>query len=196
MEEAVRRNYGLRIIRQDPWECLLSYLCAQNTGIPNIKNMLNRMAGLYGKKIGEEGSGAYAFPDAARLSLCCDTDIRCCSTGYRSAYICRTSAVAAGDAEWAGRIGALGYPAARKEIMKFPGVGPKVADCVLLFGFQFYESFPVDVWIRRIMNRLYGAGNPEGPMTPGEYATIAGFGRNLFGGYAGYAQEYLFAGRR
>ena len=100
------------------------------------------------------------------------------------------------DPDWADRIRSLDYTGARKEIMKYPGVGRKVADCILLFGFQFYESFPVDVWIRRIMNDLYGTGNPAGPLSERDYDRIADFGREHFGNYAGYAQEYLFAGRQ
>jgi N-glycosylase/DNA lyase len=194
--EAVERYRGLRVMRQDPWECLLSYLCAQNTGIPNIKRMLGNMAVMNGKKIASGGQEAYAFPWADDLSRCCDSDLKGCSTGYRSGYICRTSSVIAEDPGWSDRIRSLDYKGARKEIMKYPGVGRKVADCILLFGFQFYESFPVDVWIRRIMNDLYGTGNPAGPLSERDYDRIADFGREHFGNYAGYAQEYLFAGRQ
>lgn len=196
IRQAVERNRGLRIMRQDPWECLLSYLCAQNTGIPHIRNMLGNMAAMNGKRIADGDSSAFAFPSADDLSRCCDSDLKGCSTGYRSGYICKTSLLVAEDPKWDEKIRNAGYHEARKEIMKFPGVGGKVADCVLLFGFRYYESFPVDVWIRRIMSELYGLGRAKGPMSAGEYKTIAEFGREHFGEYAGYAQEYLFAGRR
>lgn len=195
IRETAGRYRGLRVMRQEPWECLLSYLCAQNTGIPNIRRMLGNMAAMYGKRIGSGDTEAYAFPSAEDLSRCCDSDIRVCSTGYRSGYICKTSAMAAGDPGWADNIRALDYHGARRAVMEFPGVGRKVADCVLLFGFQFYEAFPVDVWMRRIMSGLYGAGNRGGPLSDRDYDLIADFGRERFGRYAGYAQEYLFAAR-
>ncbi len=193
---AAGKHPGLRIMRQDPWECLLSYLCAQNTGIPNIERMLSNMSAVHGGRISPERTDICSFPSPEALSRCCDSDLRVCSTGYRSRYICRTAAIAAGDPGWAERIRTLDYPGARRAVMEFPGVGPKVADCILLFGFQFYEAFPVDVWIRRIMNDLYGIGSAEGPLSAGDYDRIADFGREHFGRYAGYAQEYLFAGRR
>jgi len=196
IQRAVERNHGLRIMRQEPWECLLSYLCAQNTGIPNIRRMLGNMAAMNGQRIVSGDLEAYAFPAAKELSRRCDMDLKSCSTGYRSGYICRTSAMVADDTGWADRIRSLDYTDARKEIMKFPGVGRKVADCVLLFGFQFYEAFPVDVWIRRIMNDLYGVGKRDGPLSDRDYGLTADFGREHFGKYAGYAQEYLFAGRQ
>ena len=196
IRQAVERNRGLRIMRQDPWECLLSYICAQNTGIPNIRRMLEKMSVMSGERIISGEAGGYSFPSAEGLSRCCDSDVKVCSTGYRSGYICRTSAIVAEDPGWADNIRSLNYPEARKALMKFPGVGRKVADCVLLFGFQFYEAFPVDVWIRRIMNDLYGTGRSDGPLPVTEYDRIADFGREHFGRYAGYAQEYLFAGRQ
>lgn len=196
IRHAVERNRGLRIMRQDPWECLLSYLCAQNTGIPNIRRMLNNMSAMHGERITAGDMDGYAFPAPGVLSRCCDSDLRICSTGYRSKYICETSAIAAENPEWAEKILSIDYPEARRAIMEFPGVGRKVADCVLLFGFQFYEAFPVDIWIRRIMNDLYGVGRLEGHFSGRDYDSIADFGRGHFGRYAGYAQEYLFAGRQ
>jgi len=196
IRRAVERNRGLRIMRQEPWECLLSYLCAQNTGIPNIRRMLDNMSAIHGERISSGDTKGYAFPSAGVLSRCCDSDLRNCSTGYRSKYICTTSGIAAENPDWAENIRSLDYPDARRAIMQFPGVGRKVADCVLLFGFQFYEAFPVDVWIRRIMNDLYGVGRPDGPLSERDYNSIADFGREHFGRYAGYAQEYLFAGRQ
>ncbi|WOF15261.1 DNA lyase [Methanoplanus sp. FWC-SCC4] len=195
IEKAINERYGLRLVRQEPWECLLSYICAQNANIGFISRMLENMSAMCGEKIGTD-EGSYSYPSAESLSQKCVTDIGCCSTGYRAPYICETSFAVMSDPKWSKRIQNLGYPDARKEIMKYKGVGPKVADCILLFAFQKFESFPVDVWIRRIMNGFYGIGNPEKPMSSSEYASISSFARDHFGEYAGYAQEYLFAGRK
>ncbi|UUX91496.1 hypothetical protein [Methanoplanus endosymbiosus] len=96
---------------------------------------------------------------------------------------------------WADEIAELGYEQARGKIMEFKGVGPKVADCILLFAFQKFESFPVDVWMSRIMSEFYDVGNPKATLSAYEYDRIRRFAKDYFGDYAGYAQEYLFANR-
>ncbi|WP_245618584.1 hypothetical protein [Methanogenium cariaci] len=138
----------------------------------------------------------YAFPTPEALATLSLEEIRGCSLGYRAPYIHKTTAAIAADPPgWAERIRKLPFEEARRALQAYPGIGPKVADCVLLFGFQKYESFPVDVWIRMIMHRLYGIGNPEKSLTPAEYERIRRFAQEHFGPYAGYAQEYLFAVR-
>jgi len=192
---AIKEHMGLRIIRQEPWECLLTYICAQNANIAFIERMLANMSQLCGERISTDFGCAYAYPRSDKLSIFCETDISGCSTGYRSAYICETAYEISQDKKWAEKILQADYETARKEIMRYKGIGRKVADCILLFGFQKYESFPVDRWVDRIMHKFYGIGDPEKPLSCGEYEKIRKFGQEYFGQYAGYAQEYLFAGR-
>ncbi len=192
--DAVCRTGGLRIVRQDPWECLISYLCAQNANIPFITRMIENLCRAAGKPIAApDGTVRYAFPTPAALCALTLEEKRGCSLGYRAPYIHKTAAAIAAESGWADRIRGLPFEEARRALQACPGIGPKVADCVLLFGFQKYESFPVDTWMRMIMHRLYGIGNPDVSFTPAEYERIRRFAQEHFGPYAGYAQEYLFA---
>ncbi|MDE4907937.1 DNA lyase [Methanogenium marinum] len=192
--DAVSRTSGLRIVRQDPWECLISYLCAQNANIPFITRMIENLCHAAGESItAPDGTVWYAFPTPDALSALSLEEKRGCTLGYRAPYIHKTAAAIAVDPGWADRIRKLPFEEARRVLMAYPGIGPKVADCVLLFGFQKYESFPVDTWMRMIMHRLYGVGDPEKSFTPAEYDRIRRFAQERFGPYAGYAQEYLFA---
>jgi N-glycosylase/DNA lyase len=196
ISDAVCRTGGLRIVRQDPWECLISYLCAQNANIPFITRMIENICQTAGEPIlAPDKTVGYAFPTPTALSLLTLEEKRGCTLGYRAPYIHKTTAAIAADPEWANRIREMPFEEARRSLMTYPGIGPKVADCVLLFGFQKYESFPVDVWIRMIMHRLYGIGNPAVSLTPAEYERIRRFAQEHFGPYAGYAQEFLFAVR-
>ncbi len=192
--DAVCRIGGLRIVRQDPWECLISYLCAQNANIPFITRMIENLCRAAGKPItAPDGTIRYAFPTPDALCALTLEEKRGCSLGYRAPYIHKTAAAIAADPGWADHIRKMSFEEARRALMAYPGIGPKVADCVLLFGFQKYESFPVDVWMRMIMHRLYGVGDPEKSLTTAEYERIRRFAQEHFGPYAGYAQEYLFA---
>jgi len=193
---AIAERRGLRIVKQEPWECLLSYLCAQNAGIPFIGRMIENLSQMCGKKLdGPGGLKYYAFPTPEALASSGQDAISCCSTGYRADYIYETAVQISDDPGWAERILRMDYEDARNRLMEYKGVGPKVADCVLLFSFGKYEAFPVDVWIRRIMYRHYLPGDESGSLTKKEYDRIRLFGQEYFGRYAGYAQEYLFADR-
>ncbi|MBP2134333.1 N-glycosylase/DNA lyase [Methanomicrobium sp. W14] len=195
IDEAIKEHAGLRVVRQDPWECLLTYLCGQNTSIPLIEKMLDSMSEMSGVPVEDGEEKAYLYPTPQSLSGFCRDEIAKCSTGYRASYICSTASEIAGDKGWADRILSSDYESARKEIMKYKGIGMKVADCILLFGFQKYESFPVDRWVKKIMYGLYGVGDSEKTLSCGGYEKVRRFGQEHFGPYCGYAQEYLFAGR-
>ncbi len=184
---AIEQCRGLRIIRQDPWECLVSYICATCANIPGIMLRIENLSMKYGRNLELDGQVFHTFPDADILykeDICA---VRACKVGYRDAYICKAANMAANDPHWAEEIRTLPYPQAKKKLMTFPGVGPKVADCVLLFAFEKYEAFPVDVWIERILRTKY-----LGESRKLSYKEAGEFARNHFGQYAGYAQEYLF----
>jgi N-glycosylase/DNA lyase len=191
---AIERHRGLRLVRQDPWECLISYICAQNASIPFISCMIENMARHFGTPLPSPWGTQFAFPRPEALAIREEEDLRRCSIGYRSGYVLDAARRVCGDPGWAGRIAGLSFDAARDELMAFRGVGRKVADCILLFAFQKFESFPVDVWMRRVMREHYlPCEGPDRAMTCREYDAIAAFARDYFGEYAGYAQEYLFA---
>jgi N-glycosylase/DNA lyase len=187
---AVSACNGLRIIAQPPWECLASYICATYTNIPVIKKRISLFSKQYGEEILFHGKVYHSFPTPEALAEAGECDLRKCRLGYRAPYLCRTAEVIAEDPEWEQRIYSLPYLEARKELLGLRGVGRKVADCVLLFAFQKFEAFPVDVWIRKILQGFYPGVNDSG-----NDEDIAAFGRQRFGTYAGYAQEYLFCNR-
>jgi len=193
---AIRQCTGLRLVRQPPWECLISYICSTNSNIPTIRRRIASIAERFGKPIEFEGKTYYTFPGPASISCEGDEGLTVCKLGYRQPYVFRTSCSVTEEKTWEATIHRLPYEDARKELMKLHGVGPKAADCILLFAFQKYEAFPVDVWIRRIMQQNYlPALDLEAGLTNRDYDTIRRFAREHFGEYCGYAQEYLFAAR-
>jgi len=194
---AIERCRGLRLVRQPAWECLCSYICATNSNIPMIRRRIAAIAQQFGNEIVSDCRKFFTFPDPARISCTGDaSSLEQCRLGYRMPYVFRTACDVAGQKNWEKSVAALQYEEARREIMKFSGIGPKAADCVLLFAFQKYEAFPVDVWIRRIIREHYITTLPgDAALTGRDYETIRRFARQHFGEYCGYAQEYLYAAR-
>ncbi|MDD1667189.1 MAG: 8-oxoguanine DNA glycosylase, partial [Methanomicrobiales archaeon] len=187
---------GLRILMQDPWEILVSFICATNTNIPRIRKMIASLARCFGAWVPDSVEPQYSFPAPESLAGSCGEHLGPCRLGYRDRYIAGTAARVDADPGILGRIRGLPYPEARTALLSFPGVGPKAADCILLFGFHRLEAFPVDVWIRRLMYSHYLKPAP-GSRVPSEKEDrrIREFGREYFREYAGYAQEYLFCAR-
>jgi N-glycosylase/DNA lyase len=187
---------GLRILRQDPWEILVSFICATNTNIPRIRRMIATLARCFGRRIPGPGAPLHAFPDPGELAGPSCEHLGPCRLGYRDRYLAATAEMVVADPGVLERIGDLPFHEARDTLISFPGVGPKAADCILLFGYHRVGAFPVDVWIRRIMYAQYLRPQP-GSRVPSEKEDrrIREFGREYFGEYAGYAQEYLFCAR-
>ncbi|ACL15925.1 DNA-3-methyladenine glycosylase family protein [Methanosphaerula palustris] len=190
---AIEECAGLRILRQPSWECLLSYLCATNTNIPMVKKRVRLLAESLGERI--PGTDQFAFPVPSVFNETCAEPLDHCRLGYRKGYLATTACQLAAEGGWEGRVRAQPFEEARQVLTRLPGIGPKAADCVLLFGFSRYEAFPVDVWIRRIMQQFYPETAAEGSFTPKEYERIRRFAWEYFGEYAGYAQEYLYGAR-
>jgi N-glycosylase/DNA lyase len=192
----IRKNRGLRLVRQSPWECTVSYICSTNSNIPTIRRRIASIAVRCGRAIESEGKRYYTFPDPQAISCVGHDGLTECRLGYRQPYVSGTSGLVTDEKAWERRIRKLPYEEARRELMKLHGVGPKAADCILLFAFQKYEAFPVDVWIRRIMQEHYLPELKTGaPLTGREYDMIRRFAREHFGKHCGWAQEYLYAGR-
>ena len=189
IHNAVASCRGLRICRQPPFECLVSYICASCSNIPMISKRIELLSEKYGK---DTGCGICTFPSADDLRNSTPDEIRCCKTGYRDSFIHAASCYVSEHPAWDKEISSMPYARAKAELMNLPGIGPKVADCVLLFGFGFYEAVPVDVWIERILRTQYFGNECEKKLP---YEKAAGFAREKFGRYAGYAQEYLYAER-
>lgn len=192
-EMVSKSNIGLRIIKQDPWECLLSYICSQNSNIPTITKRIKLLSARYGSSLQSEW---YTYPTPSTLACSTFQELKECSTGYRASYLQSTAYFINNHPDFLKRLENLSTQEARKCLLSLPGVGPKVADCVLLFAYNLYDSVPVDVWIRKIITSIYFhylKSDENGPKL--SYDKIVEFCRDYFGKYCGYAQQYLFSSR-
>lgn len=173
--QAVAYGAGLRILRQDPWEALCSFILSQCNNIPRIRGIILRLCTLYGNHIRGD---AYAFPAPERLAAASEAELRSAlRCGYRAPYLLAAARAVAGGALDLDVLRGLPTAEAKLCLTALPGVGEKVANCMLLFGLGKLDAFPVDVWMRRTVNALYGKGfDPSA----------------AFGEYAGIAQQYLF----
>ncbi len=183
----IQKFRGLRLVRQDPWECLVSYICSSNNTIRNITSSIRRMCECFGKKIED---GHYSFPAPEALSEVEICEMEQCRFGFRAPDILNIASMIVNHEFDLYGIKDLSYREGRKELMKIKGVGNKIADCVLLFAFGKLESFPVDTHIEHIMERFYGDKFKGSKSKKRE--EIAEFARSYFGKYCGYAQEYLY----
>jgi N-glycosylase/DNA lyase len=177
---------GLRILRQPFGETLLCFLCSATKQIVQIKQMTALLANRHGAEI---APGYRRLPSWDELANVSELELRNCQLGFRARYIHETARVLAEHPGWLAETGTLDYPEAKRRLCALPGVGEKVADCVLLFGAGRLEAFPVDVWILKTMERRYG-------LSGWKPVQVAQFGRAHFGPLAGLAQQFLFAYER
>lgn len=185
MKEAVDFGWGIRILNQDPWETLISFIISANNAISRIKRSIENISKKFGRRVYWDGREFYTFPEPERLVDAHEDELIECGVGYRASYIIKTAKMIHEQEIDLWDIKNMEYEDALKAMLKFAGVGPKVADCVLLFSMGKREAFPVDVWVQRVMGTLY----LEQGATP---AKIKKFAREKFGKFAGYAQQYLF----
>jgi N-glycosylase/DNA lyase len=184
---AAREAYpGLRILRQDPHEALIGFLCSSNKRILQIRVMVAALATKLGEPLGD---GFHALPAWAAIASADDATLRACSLGYRAAYLRGTAKRLLARPRWAEEFAALPTAALLEELQTLPGVGPKVAACVALFGFGRLESFPVDTWVVQALADAYG-------LHGWKPAQLEQFGKAHFGEAAGLAQQYLFSAAR
>lgn len=172
LKKASDFGYGIRILNQEPFETLCSFIISQNNNIPRIKGIIDRLCKKYGQKIDDD---LYSFPDAETLSKLTANDLSDIRMGFRAKYIIDASQkVASGEVNLSDLF-SLDTDTARAELMKIKGVGPKVADCTLLFSLKHFDAFPKDVWIKRAVEVLFPQGLPE-----------------CANGYKGIVQQYIF----
>lgn len=188
MRAATTACRGLRLLQQDPWECLASFILSSTKQIVQIRQIIGLLCGRYGEPIpsGPNFGPAYAFPSATRLARCTEAELRGCKMGFRAPYLRETAALIASGQFDLARLRDVPVETAREELMKLPGVGRKIADCVLLFAYGFQSAFPVDVWIIKALRQLYF---PRRKVT---MQRLHRFAAEHFGPCAGYAQQYLF----
>ena len=192
LRQGLAEYRGLRILRQEPWECLVSFICSANNNIPRIKKNVNDMASVFGSPILEGQTGGNAFPSAAQLADAGETRLRELGLGFRAKYVAAAAVrVAEGEIDLFS-LREASYQDALDALTELKGVGDKIANCVLLFSMDKREAFPVDVWIDRAMREWYFADSNE-KVTRSQMRVWA---QARFGQYAGYANQYLFHGRR
>lgn len=182
MQQAIQHSWGLRLIRQDPWECLISFLFSSAKAIPHIRCLIETFCRLFGEKVTQGTYTGYSFPERSSIRL--SNPLEELKAGFRTDYLARTSQCI--DREQLFALKRLSYPEAKKRLMELAGVGKKIADCVLLYSLDFLEAFPIDTWIRRGIEKFYFHGKHVGEKR------IEHFVQNYFGPYAGYAQLYLY----
>ncbi|NSW89761.1 MAG: 8-oxoguanine DNA glycosylase [Firmicutes bacterium] len=185
MKRAIEFGYGIRLLRQDLWETLISFIISANNRIPMIMKVVASLSENFGKKIMLGDKVYYTFPDIDRLATECIDALQICQGGFRCKYIAETSKmIKNGEIDLYNLYRVSTYEAG--EILKrLPGVGPKVADCTLLYSGIKYDVFPTDVWVKRVMEELYFHRMAS-------FNEIQEFARNYFGPLAGFAQQYLF----
>lgn len=190
LEDARARVEGLRIVNDEFFPCLISYLCSPQMRIPRIKKMYNSMAREYGDTVTVDGIEMYNFPKASRLSEVSEQDLRDLGIGYRAKYIAETTDILTEESFRPEDLENMEYEKARERMKDLHGVGNKVADCVLLFSLNFLQSCPIDTWVSNTLEKAY-------PELVGEsYEETSASVRDYFGPYTGYVQEYLFHAAR
>lgn len=191
LEAATRTCRGLRLLRQDPWECLASFLMSSTKQIVQIRQILELLCTRHGDPLedsvpGRGEPGRRAFPRPEVLATVPEAELRRCKMGFRARYLWETARVVADGALELGALPRVGLEVARRRLMDLPGVGRKIADCVLLFACGYRQVVPVDVWVSRALRELYFGGDRPSA------ARLLAFAETHFGPYGGYAQQYLF----
>ena len=185
---------GIRILHQDLWECIISFIISANNNIPRIKKIIERISKEYGNKIIFEGKEYYSFPTPEQLSKATISDLRNLGLGFRDKRVYKTTQMILQkeiDINKLKEIDDSSY--IREELLKLDGVGEKVADCIMLFSLRRFDVFPIDVWVRRVMNDLYIHNENEEKVSKKELQKLA---QAKFLGIPGLAQQYLFYWRR
>ena len=194
MKTSVEYGYGIRILKQDLWECIISFIISANNNIPRIKGIIDRMSKKCGKRIEFEGKEYFLFPTVEELAKLSVEDLRNLGLGFRDKRIYNTTKMILEkevDLMYLENIDDT--IKIREELLKLDGVGPKVADCIMLFSLKRFDVFPIDVWVRRVMNDLYIKSADENKVDKKQLNRLA---EEKFGNISGLAQQYLFYWRR
>lgn len=189
MKKAVAFGEGIRILKQDPWEMLISFILSQNKAIPHIKQCIKNISERFGAPLeekGEEEKPYYSFPTVSQLIHATEEDLRACKVGFRAPYIIDACRKIYEEEVILTDLYTMPLKEAKEELMKIKGVGTKIADCILLFAYSKGSVFPTDVWIKRVIEGLYFHGQEK------KVEEIQQFAKEYFGELSGYAQQYLF----
>ena len=191
---SIKYGEGIRILNQDLWEALISFIISANNNIPRIKGIIERISKNYGNKIIWKNKEYFTFPIPENLAKANVEDLRKLGLGFRDVRVYETTKIVNENKYKLKELeNEKNVDKLREELLKFPGVGPKVADCIMLFSLKKLEVFPIDVWVRRVMNELYIKNEDETKVNKREIERLA---KEKYGNLAGIAQQYLFYWRR
>lgn len=194
MKESIKYGEGIRILNQDLWEMIISFIISANNNIPRIKGIIERMSAKYGQEIKFRGTSYYTFPTIDELSQASVKDLKDLGLGFRDRYVYETTKKIKEGKINLDNLKQEPTNEVRKQLLTLTGVGPKVADCIMLFStLKRFDVFPVDVWVRRVMNDLYIHNEDETKVNKKQIQEIA---RDKFGALEGIAQQYLFYWKR
>ncbi|WP_422446660.1 DNA-3-methyladenine glycosylase family protein [Thermoanaerobacterium sp. DL9XJH110] len=186
LQPAVNFCSGNRILHQDPWETTVSFIISANNSIRNIKKTIERICEYYGEPVEYNGKLYHSFPSPETLANVSEEELRKTKCGFRARYIIETARLVAGGEIDLYGLQKIPTPEARRKLQRLPGVGRKVADCILLFSMRKFDAFPIDVWIKRVLEKLYFNGRSM------PIRKLQEFAEDRFKNLAGFAQQYLF----
>ena len=194
VKQAINQYEGLRIFRQDPFQCMISFIISSNSNIQKIKNSLEKMTKKFGVKVEIQNKEFFLFPKPEKLANASIEEIKKCGVGYRAPFIKQAAEMVFSKKIDFKYLEKLNYKEAKKNICLIPGVGNKVADCILLFSLNKLEAFPLDTWMIKILEKYYSNEFQieTKTITQKQYEILHEKIVNYFGPYCGYAQQFLF----
>jgi len=194
IKKAVKEFAGLRLLRQDPFQCYISFIVSSNSSIQNIRRTLQNITIKFGKKIKFDNKEFYTFPEPKKLANATRQELSSCGLGYRASFVKEASRLVSNGQIDFDHLKKEDYHTVKESLLKIFGIGDKVADCILLFSLEKLESFPLDRWIIRSLQEYY----PERflfegkTLTQKKYQILHEEITEYFGPYAGYCQQFLF----
>lgn len=194
LKKSIDYGEGIRILNQDLWETIISFIISANNNIPRIKGIINRLSEKFGSKIEWDGDTYYTFPTVQQLARASVQDLRSLGLGFRDARVYETTKMILNKEVDLDKMYEEDTNKAKESLLTLSGVGPKVADCILLFSkLKRFDVFPIDVWVRRVMNELYIKNEDETKVSKKEIENLA---KEKYGNLEGIAQQYLFYWKR
>ena len=194
VKDAVNRYPGLRVTRQDPFQCCISFIVSANSNIPNIRMRLQKLCIKFGTRVRFQKRDFFLFPEPKRLATATLQELQECKLGYRSKYVSASSrVVASGEIDF-DELKKADYLKGKELLLKLPGIGDKVADCIMLFSLEKLDAFPLDTWILKILQKYYSSSFcvDKKTISKNAYENIHQHVLNHFGKYAGYSQQFLY----
>ena len=194
LKNSITYGYGIRILKQDLWETIISFIISANNNIPRIKGIIERLSKNYGKEIIWNNKSYYTFPTKEEMSNVSVDELRKLGLGFRDKRVYDTTHILLENSKILEDLEKEeNTEKVREQLLELPGVGPKVADCIMLFALKRFEVFPIDVWVRRVMNDLYIKEEDETKVNKRQIENLA---KEKYKKLAGLAQQYLFYWRR